>query len=697
MKKIENYLLLIIFAICFSYINVFAISSDDIHSREALLVNMNNDEVLFEKNTSDDAVPIASLTKLMTYAVVIDNVSDLENTKVIVPDGLVQEMKNKGASRADLIDGYEYTILDLLYGMMLPSGCDAAETLARYIGNGDSRIFVEMMNNKAQTIGMNNTYYVDSYGIGTATEDNISTEQDLYKLIKYVYNLPYFKKIISTEYYIINGNKDGIIDEDLVRNTNYLIGEYSGGEYYYPYSIGGKTGTLDVAGKCLLTIAQKGDFEVVAITLGVPGEYLSTYDYHLRDHELLFDYIFNENTENITIDIGPEFRSLEIGKKLKIDATTSSETLIKWTTSDESVATIDENGIVTGLSQGQAKITATTSTGNIAYSYISVGFYNGVHTKYSTGVKNDENGWDPIDYSIIKNKGFDYVIIRAGYGDSTIDRTFINNIKNAVDNNLNVGIWYEGYAENVDEARDEANNLVEILNNISDIKEKINLPIFYNLLYSDASDPNTIVDIVREFKRILNNNNYDVILEIGKTKLSAINSSDINDIDVSIIYRSLPPDFKTTMTTVNGDIIANIWNYKINAYLGNQIGTNASLSLMYMSYKKLETIHKEYIEENNIEENNPEDNYYEDNLVEETSNNLYQKNNNIISSTNSTNIESNTNDDKINNKEEPKKENSTIKEQKDNKTNKNEAKRTWSVIVIIIAGIGIIFIIKKIN
>ena len=146
MKKIENYLLLIIFAICFSYINVFAISSDDIHSREALLVNMNNDEVLFEKNTSDDAVPIASLTKLMTYAVVLDNVSDLENTKVIVPDGLVQEMKNKGASRADLIDGYEYTILDLLYGMMLPSGCDAAETLARYIGNGDSSIFVEMMN-----------------------------------------------------------------------------------------------------------------------------------------------------------------------------------------------------------------------------------------------------------------------------------------------------------------------------------------------------------------------------------------------------------------------------------------------------------------------------------------------------------------------------------------------------------------------
>jgi D-alanyl-D-alanine carboxypeptidase len=68
---------------------------------------------------------------------------------------------------------------------MLPSGCDAAEVLARYIGGGDSSVFVQKMNEKALALGMTHTHYLDSYGIGTAEEENISTEEDLYLLMKY--------------------------------------------------------------------------------------------------------------------------------------------------------------------------------------------------------------------------------------------------------------------------------------------------------------------------------------------------------------------------------------------------------------------------------------------------------------------------------------------------------------------------------
>lgn len=602
MNKNIKYLFILIFTLLLSYTNVFALTSEDIHSNEALLVNMNTDQILFEKNTNMGAVPIASLTKLMTYAVVIDEVQDLENTKIVVPDGLVEYMKSRGASRADLIDGYEYSVLDLLYGLMLPSGCDAAEVLAIHIGGGDPSVFVQKMNAKAKSLGMYDTYYVDSYGIGTATEENMSTEQDLYKLIKYVYKLPYFKQIISTEYHNIIGTKGEETDIDSVRNTNYLMGEYSGGEYYNPYSIGGKTGNLYVAGKCLITLAKKGDLEVVAITLGVPGESGSAYDYNLTDHNILFEYAFNEYTENIIIDIGPEYRSVEQGKQLKIDATTSKETTITWTSSDEAVATVDQNGIVTAISQGQTKITATTATGNLAYTYVSVDFYNGVHTKYSSGPENDNGGWDPIDYKILKDKGFDYVMIRAGYGDSTEDNTFLANIENALNNEMNVGIWYEGYAKTKEEAEKEANNLVSILSKITSLKDKINLPILYNLLNSKATDPNVLLEITQTFKKILNDNGYEVMLEIGKTKLSTMNTEEINNnnIDVSIIYRSLLPDFKTVMTANTKE--ADIWNYKSGAYLGKELGPNSSLSLMYMKYKKLNTIHKEYIKEENTSE-----------------------------------------------------------------------------------------------
>ena len=601
MKKGIATLLIIVLSFYVSVQTTFALTSDEIHSNEALLVNMNTDEVIFHKDTNPNRVPIASLTKLMTYAVVLDEIPDLENTRIVVPDGLVDEMKARYASRADLIDGYEYSALDLLYGMMLPSGCDAAETLARYIGNGDPSVFVAKMNQKAQALGMYNTQYIDSYGIGTATEENESTEEDQYKLIKYLYNKAYFKQIISTEYYVIYGTKDDQVDEDGLRNTNYLIGQYSGGAYYNPYSIGGKTGSLDVAGKCLITVAQKGDLEVVAITLGVPGEARSSDDYNLTDHNKLFDYAFGL-TQNITIDLGPEYRSVEAGKMHKIEYTTSEETTVTWTSDDPSVATIDENGIVTGVSQGQTTITANTSTGNLDYTIVSVDFYNGVHTKYSTGPSNGDGTWGPIDYSIIKNKGFDYVIIRAGYGDDSEDRTFLQNFQSAVDNEMNIGIWFEGYAETVDEAEAEANNLVAILNKVSNLKDKINLPVLYNLYYLDISNPISLLEITSAFQNILNSNGYDVMLELGRTKLSTMDLETLAEqgVDLSVMYRSLPPDFKTTMQAGNTD--ASIWNYKVNAYLGNNLGTNGQLSLMYMKYKKIPTIHKEYVEEQKEQE-----------------------------------------------------------------------------------------------
>ena len=595
MKKIRLNIILVLLVTVLFNTNVFALSNEDIHSREAYLVNMNTDEVLFSKNTNNNPVPIASLTKLMTYAVVLDEIPDLENTKIVVPDGLVQYMKSRGASRADLIDGYEYSALDLLYGMMLPSGCDAAETLARYVGGGDPSVFVQKMNQKAQALGMYNTTYIDSYGIGNEL-DNISTEQDQYILIKYLYNKPYFRQIISTEYHTIIGTKDELVDEDLVRNTNYLMGEYSGGEYYNPYSIGGKTGSLDVAGKCLVTIASKGNLLVTVITLGVPNEY---GDYNLTDNNKLLDYAFNEHSQNITIDIGPEFRSVEKGKQLKIEATTSSSTFISWTSSDPSVATVDGNGIVTALSQGQTKITATTETGNLDYTYVSVDFYNGVHTKSSSGKDLGNKTYDPIDYSILKNKGYDYVILRAGYGPDSTDKTFMVNLENALDNNMNVGIWFEGYAENIEEATDEANNLVSILNsiNIPNLKDKLFIPIMYSLINNPGNNPEALQEVINTFKAILNNNGYDVMIEIGKTNLSKLDVENLKNsgIDLAVVYRQILPDYKTTMN-VNG-IDGDIWNYKVNSYLDKSLGPNNSVSLMYMKYKKIETIHKVYIPE----------------------------------------------------------------------------------------------------
>ena len=693
MKKIISSLLIVIITFLIS-LNVYALTPEEIHSNEALLVNMNTDEVLFSKNTNNDKVPIASLTKLMTYAVVIDEIPDLENTRIVVPNGLVQDMKNIGASRAGLIDGYEYSALDLLYGMMLPSGCDAAETLARYIGGGDPAVFVEKMRAKAQSIGLTNSYFIDAHGVGVIGDDNYSTEQDIYTLAKYDYYLPYFQQIISTEYYNITAVNGEETLTNTVRNTNYLMGEYSGAEYYNPYSIGGKTGNLDVAGKCLVTFAQKGDLLVVAITLGVQNEYGSNYDYNFTDNNKLLDYAFSEHTENITIDVGPEYRSVEIGKQHKIEATTSANTQINWTSEDPSVATVDQNGIVTGISEGQTKIIATTQTGNLDYTYVSVNFYNGLHTKFSTGLPYGPNNWSPIDYSVVKSRGIDYVIIRAGYGENTKDKTFENNIENAIENELNIGIWYEGYAESIESAEKEANNLVSILNNleaskISNLKEKINLPILYNLLYSETTDPDLLLNMVITFKNILNNNGYEnIMLELERTRLTTLDLNQLkdNNIDFSIVERVFLPNFKEE-NQVNG-INASIWNYKSSAYQGPLIGRNGQLSLMYMNYKKIPTIHKEYIEEEQVIEDSNETTQLK--VINRKHSN---KNCNEIST-----VKTISTGNKLDTKSLLNKDNKLIKD-KDNKTIKKEKHKSniWLIILLIIVGSGIIYLFIRID
>ena len=599
MKKSLTIFLLIISLFYINIQNISALDNSDIYSNEAIIFNLNTDEVLFHKNTNDESVGIASLTKVMTYVIAIENISDL-NTKIKVPLGTRQDIINQNGSNAGLKDEYEYKALDLLYGLMLPSGCDAAEVLAKYISNNEYSKFIEMMNNKAKELNMNDTIFYDASGLGDGVYNNLSTEQDLYKLAKYAYNLPYFKEIIKTEFYEITGTKDEIIVKNTVRNTNYMMGEYNGAEYYYQYSLGGKTGNTNNAGRCLMSFAKKGDLDIVAITLGVPNQHSN---YHLTDHKKLFDYAFEEFSDNITIDIRSLYKSVGIGEKIQITPIVSEETKIVWTSSDDSIATVNEYGIVTGKKLGQAKITATTKTGNQDYAYVSVGFYNGIDVKYSSG-PSDPNGilgYGEIDWTIFKNYGIDFAIIRAGYAlnnNPDSDPYFKTNIKGAIENNLNVMISFDGYATDESYAKKEAEYLINYLNeSIPEYLDKIKLPIVYNLFNSKVSDPTLLIDIMNAFQNKIIESGYNVIIELGKTKLSTLNLEKIKEANMGlyVIWRPILPDFQTQMNVENGEINynANLWAYRTDAYFGS-VGVNKKINMaaMYMDYTTINTSHE---------------------------------------------------------------------------------------------------------
>ena len=262
MKRIAAFVISVMM-ICLSGLSASAVDymfSADTVSDAVYLENLSAGAVVYEKNSDKRSYP-ASTTKIMTFIITAENVGDLEHTEVTVRqellDGLDPESTMMGLSEHI---GEKVSVRDLLYGLMLPSGNDAALVLADYVGGGIAG-FVEKMNAKAAELGCANTHFANPHGLYDA--GHYSTARDMALITKYAMTLPDFMEICGTVYYTPAGF-------NTLHNTNYMIDpEAEGGSYYYEYTRGIKTGYLDEAGKCLVTSSDKDGDQYLYGSLGV--------------------------------------------------------------------------------------------------------------------------------------------------------------------------------------------------------------------------------------------------------------------------------------------------------------------------------------------------------------------------------------------------------------------------------------------
>jgi len=201
--------------------------------------------------------PMGSITKVMTAYVVIE--AGHLNRMITVPSGIT-DYDADGASTAGLRPGEKLTALQLLYAMLLPSGCDAAYTLATAYGAGGSRAaFIAQMNAAARKFGLTKTHFSDFSGLpypGAYT--TYSTARDLVSLGRDVMRLPLFRRIATTRTYRIAAtNSHGA---HLWKNVNPLLG-------HFPGVTGIKTGFTAAAGDCLLFAATRGRKELIGVVL----------------------------------------------------------------------------------------------------------------------------------------------------------------------------------------------------------------------------------------------------------------------------------------------------------------------------------------------------------------------------------------------------------------------------------------------
>ena len=250
------------------------ISPDLINSPNAILIRLADESVLMHKN-SDKKIYPASLTKMMTTIVAIENIADLKE-EIKLSNNTFQGLYEAGASMAGFQPGEQVKAIDLLYGVMLPSGAECCIGLAEQIA-GSERDFVKMMNKKAVDLGMSNTLFENT--IGLHNENHYTTVEDLSILLSYALKNDTFRKIFTSSHYSTqptNKHPEGITLYSTMfkrlSDQTIIDGEI----------LGGKTGYTSKAGLCLATLAKVGNQEYILITAGAKGD-LNSEQYNITD------------------------------------------------------------------------------------------------------------------------------------------------------------------------------------------------------------------------------------------------------------------------------------------------------------------------------------------------------------------------------------------------------------------------------
>lgn len=278
--------IIFIFLIFFLPLTVFGL---EINSKYVYFYNIDRDDVIYELNSTDE-IAIASMTKIMTAIVAIENIDNLDSTVTLTSKDF-KGLKEANASTADFEKGEVVTYRDLLYGLMLPSGADAALALSNNIA-GSEKEYVALMNQKAEELNLENTHFSNTTGLDA--KNHYSSVYDVAIVLKYALNNEEFKKIFTTKKYVTS-NKRMTFESTL----------YSMSKRYkldVEYILGSKTGYTYDAGLCLASIAEYNGDLYLLVTAG--ADYKSKKPYHIIDSNEIYQHYFNNYSYKTVVKKG---------------------------------------------------------------------------------------------------------------------------------------------------------------------------------------------------------------------------------------------------------------------------------------------------------------------------------------------------------------------------------------------------------
>jgi len=255
-----------------------------IEAGAAIVMDMKSGRVLYEKNAHARKA-IASTTKIMTAIVALERGNLEDKVKVS------KRAANIGGSTINLKEGEELTLKELLYGLMLRSGNDAAIAIAEHIA-GSVEGFAALMNEKARELGLKNTQFKTPHGLDTP--GHYSTAYELAQLTRYALKNPIFSEIVGTQNISIGRWN--------FYTTNEMLGAYPGAD-------GVKTGYTGQAGRCLVTSATRNNMRLISVVLNCSSRAIRA-----KNSKEILDYAFNNYSMSKLLDESDKIAEIPVSK-----------------------------------------------------------------------------------------------------------------------------------------------------------------------------------------------------------------------------------------------------------------------------------------------------------------------------------------------------------------------------------------------
>ena len=303
----------VIVMICLILLFPMHVKAMEFSGKSYIVMEAGSKQVLEEKN-EHYIQSVASISKMMTCIVAIEN-SNLD--KIVTVDDTILKAWGSGVY---IHIGDKISMRDLLYGLMLRSGNDAALMIGKAVA-GDVKTFVKMMNDKAQKLGLEHTTFSNPTGLDEEDDGNRSCVYDMASLMAYCHQNPIFNEIVGTLEY---KREDG---KGTWHNKNKLLTQYE-------YCVGGKTGFTKQARRTLVTVSSKDNIDLIIVTFNCGNDF--------EFHKSKYDEFYDKYEDTILFDKGIVTYQ---GKRYFIDDALS----IKKLKQDEPTVSIDDNTLHVSL------------------------------------------------------------------------------------------------------------------------------------------------------------------------------------------------------------------------------------------------------------------------------------------------------------------------------------------------------------